>query len=83
MERASRVLTIDDMRTASETAVRERAGLGGAEVHEVTLVSDAVLVRQGLWRISVRVLMAEGAVRVFHCDSTERDVFALREVQNT
>jgi len=83
MEWASRVLTIDDMRAVSETAVRKQAGLGGAEVHEVTVATDPVLVRDGLWRIDVRVLMADGTVRVFHCDSTERDVFALREVLDT
>ena len=80
MERASRLLTTDDMKAASEAAARERASVGGAKVHEVTLVSDPIVVRDGLWRVNVRVLMADGIVRAFRCDSTERDVFAVREV---
>jgi hypothetical protein len=83
MERASRVLTIDDMKAVSEAAARERAGIGGAEVRGVTHVSEPLLVRDGLWRVNVRVLMVDGTVHAYCCDATERDVFALREVPST
>lgn len=83
VEPASRVLTVDDMKAASEAAARSRAGTGGAQVREVTLVGDPALVGDGLWRISVRVLMDDGTVKAFRCDSTERDVFAVREVPDT
>ncbi len=83
MERVSRVLTADSMKAASAAAARHRAGIGGAEVREVTLVTDPLLVCDGLWRVSVVVLMADGTVRAFRCDSTERDVFAISEVSES
>jgi hypothetical protein len=76
------VLTADGMKAASQAAARSRAAAGGAEVHEVTLVSEPALVHEGHWVVSVRVLMVDGTVKAFHCDSTERDVFAVREVAN-
>lgn len=72
-------LTADAMKIASEAAARSRAAVGGAEVREVTLVSEPALVREGQWLISVRVLMVDGTVKAFHCDSMERQVFAVRE----
>jgi len=83
MERASQILTTEDMKAASEVAAYRQASLGGVQVREVTVVSDPVLVRDGLWLVNVLVVMADGTERVFRCDATERDVFAIREVSNT
>jgi hypothetical protein len=80
MERGSQVLSTDDMKAASKLAACDRARMGGAEVHEVTHVSDPIVVGAGLWRVTVRVLMEDGAVRIFCCDSTARDVFTVREI---
>jgi hypothetical protein len=73
-------MTADAMKMASQVAARSRAAVGGAEVREVTLISEPALVHDGHWAISVRVLMVDGTVKAFQCDATERDVFAIREV---
>jgi hypothetical protein len=83
MERASGVLTPSDMKAASAAAARYQAGIGGAKVRKVTVVGEPTLVSDGLWLVSVRVVMTDGTVRAFRCDSTDRDVFAVRELSDT
>ena len=68
------------MKASASHAATKLASRGGDEVHAVTLVSEPALVGESLWLIKVRLLMQDGASKAFECNSTEREVFSVREV---
>ena len=74
------MLTADEMMRIAEAAARLQGAVGGDEVHKVTLVADPQPVGDKLWIIRVRLMMRDGTAKAFECDSTDVEVFAVREV---
>jgi hypothetical protein len=73
-------MTAAQMKRVSGTAARLNAGRGGADVLRVSFVSEPTPASEGLWIVRVRVLMKDGSAKAYECQSTERDLFAVREV---
>jgi hypothetical protein len=65
------------MKTLSEAAARKQAERGSARVHEATLVAEPTLITERLWVIRVRLMMSDGTVRGFECESTKDEVFSV------
>ncbi len=74
------MLTPAEMKTRSEAAARRQAELGGDRVHEVTLVTEPSAVAGRSWVIRVRLVMSDGNIKAFECESTDDEVYSVREV---
>ena len=74
------MLSVEEMKDHASAAAMRKAATGGAEVHSVTLAGEPARVDHGLWRVKVRLIMLDGTPRAFECDSTDREVFTVREV---